>query len=162
MAERIILGQDDEAPTIVLTRAGDGDVTVTAYYGEDDGLPVVQIDTEQHAVVRVNVNDGELATVHDGGDRIVMPEHHGEFEQPVIGNAWPESDTAPCARDGEHHQRQQHPFTECPTAGSDEDDESEFEEAVCGCGYPIINTPEGWQHNAAPYFWGDDHDAEPS
>lgn len=40
-------------------------------------------------------------------------------------------------------------------------DEPEFEQAICGCGYPIIRTPEGWQHDAAPYFWGDDHDAEP-
>jgi hypothetical protein len=27
----------------------------------------------------------------------------------------------------------------------------------CGCGYEVIYTPEGWQHDAAPYLWGDDH-----
>lgn len=31
----------------------------------------------------------------------------------------------------------------------------------CGCGYEIIFTPEGWQHDAAPYLWGDDHDPDP-
>lgn len=32
---------------------------------------------------------------------------------------------------------------------------------TCGCGHELVYTPEGWQHNVAPYFWGDDHDPQP-
>ena len=31
----------------------------------------------------------------------------------------------------------------------------------CGCGYNIVLTPDGWQHDVAPYFWGDDHEPDP-
>ena len=24
----------------------------------------------------------------------------------------------------------------------------------------VVWTPEGWQHDAAPYVWGDDHDVD--
>jgi hypothetical protein len=30
----------------------------------------------------------------------------------------------------------------------------------CGCGYEIVWTGDGWQHDAAPFFWGDDHDPD--
>jgi hypothetical protein len=30
----------------------------------------------------------------------------------------------------------------------------------CGCGVEVIWTPQGWQHDAAPYIWGDDHDVD--
>lgn len=45
-----------------------------------------------------------------------------------IENAWPDSDTQPCAREGEHLSSQRHPFQECPTY-SDEEDEDEVNEA---------------------------------
>lgn len=33
---------------------------------------------------------------------------------------------------------------------------------TCGCGFDIVYIGYGeWQHDAAPYFWGDDHDAQP-
>lgn len=32
----------------------------------------------------------------------------------------------------------------------------------CGCGTQIVYTGEGWQHDAAPWFWGGDHDAHPN
>jgi len=31
-------------------------------------------------------------------------------------------------------------------------------EAFCGCGHILIWCAGEWQHNAAPYLWGDDHD----
>jgi hypothetical protein len=40
-------------------------------------------------------------------------------------------------------------------------DPDTFKRTSCGCGYVIVLTPEGWQHEAAPWFWGDDHDASP-
>jgi len=47
----------------------------------------------------------------------------------------------------------------------DDDDEDEpieaGDEVTCGCGFPILWTGEVWQHNAAPYLWGDDHEARP-
>jgi hypothetical protein len=36
-----------------------------------------------------------------------------------------------------------------------------YPRSSCGCGYDLVLTPEGWQHDAAPYFWGDDHDPDP-
>jgi len=41
-----------------------------------------------------------------------------------------------------------------------EDDADTFPSTTCGCGHEIIRTPEGWQHNVAPWFWGDDHDPQ--
>ena len=45
----------------------------------------------------------------------------------------------------------------------DEEDEGHpvYPTAVCGCGSELIYTPEGWQHDAAPWVWGDDHDPDP-
>jgi hypothetical protein len=43
-----------------------------------------------------------------------------------------------------------------------DDDPDEFPRTFCGCGYPITLTPDGWQHEVAPYWWGDDHDASPA
>lgn len=71
---------DDGETTVTLQREGHAPVEVTFYFGEHDGVPVVQIDT--HDEVRVNLNNAELATVHDGGDRIVLPEHWREYERP--------------------------------------------------------------------------------
>lgn len=39
--------------------------------------------------------------------------------------------------------------------------DGERPEASCGCGYPIVYTGNGWQHDTAPWFWGDDHDPDP-
>lgn len=58
----------------------DGSMVEVTFYLGADGVPVVQIDTRD-ATVRVNVNDGELATIHDGGERIVLPEHWTEYER---------------------------------------------------------------------------------
>jgi len=33
-------------------------------------------------------------------------------------------------------------------------------EAFCGCGYTLIWCAGGWEHDAAPYLWGDDHDPD--
>jgi hypothetical protein len=30
----------------------------------------------------------------------------------------------------------------------------------CGCGYELIWVDGHWEHDAAPYLWGDDHDAD--
>lgn len=30
----------------------------------------------------------------------------------------------------------------------------------CGCGHPLIWVGGCWQHDAAPYLWGDDHDPD--
>lgn len=38
---------------------------------------------------------------------------------------------------------------------------AEYLRSDCGCGYELIFTEEGWQHDAAPYLWGDDHDPDP-
>lgn len=40
--------------------------------------------------------------------------------------------------------------------------DGELLRAPCGCGVEVVLTPEGWQHDAAPWFWGDDHDAWPN
>ena len=40
-------------------------------------------------------------------------------------------------------------------------DPDKFPTDSCGCGYEIVRTPDGWQHNVAPWFWGDDHDPQP-
>jgi hypothetical protein len=32
----------------------------------------------------------------------------------------------------------------------------------CGCGYQIVYTGDGWQHDTAPWFWGGDHDPQPN
>jgi hypothetical protein len=32
--------------------------------------------------------------------------------------------------------------------------------AHCGCGYEIVWTDDGWQHDAAPYLWGNDHEPD--
>lgn len=34
-------------------------------------------------------------------------------------------------------------------------------EATCGCGYPLVWTGEHWEHDVAPWRWGDDHDPDP-
>lgn len=39
--------------------------------------------------------------------------------------------------------------------------EHDLERATCACGTELVNTPDGWQHNLAPYLWGNDHDANP-
>lgn len=31
---------------------------------------------------------------------------------------------------------------------------------TCGCGSPLIWVGGHWEHDAAPYLWGDDHDAQ--
>lgn len=41
-------------------------------------------------------------------------------------------------------------------------DETDPDRSTCRCGHPIALTPDGWQHDSAPYFWGDDHDANPN
>lgn len=40
--------------------------------------------------------------------------------------------------------------------------EGELVVSTCGCGHRLVYTPEGWQHDAAPWFWGDDHDPKPT
>lgn len=47
------------------------------------------------------------------------------------------------------------------TDESDDEDDDTYPKASCGCGFELIYTAEGWQHDAAPYLWGDDHDADP-
>lgn len=48
------------------------------------------------------------------------------------------------------------------TDESDDDDSDDtYPTASCGCGFDLIYTADGWQHQAAPYLWGDDHDADP-
>jgi hypothetical protein len=42
----------------------------------------------------------------------------------------------------------------------DPSDPDSFPTSSCGCGYDTILTPEGWQHDAAAWFWGDDHQAD--
>lgn len=44
-----------------------------------------------------------------------------------------------------------------------ESEDSEYPTSTCGCGHDITyyGEDEGWQHNAAPFVWGDDHDAHP-
>ena len=32
--------------------------------------------------------------------------------------------------------------------------------AECGCGYELVWCAERWEHNAAPYLWGDDHEPD--
>ena len=41
------------------------------------------------------------------------------------------------------------------------DEVPEYVRSACGCGHELVFTPDGWQHDAAPWFWGDDHDADP-
>ncbi len=60
----------------------DGHVRVVSTVSDLDGRRIVQIDILTRDPVRVNVNDGELATVFQSGDRIVLPEHAHEFEYP--------------------------------------------------------------------------------
>lgn len=31
---------------------------------------------------------------------------------------------------------------------------------TCGCGHPLIWVGGHWEHDAAPYLWGDDHDPD--
>lgn len=49
--------------------------------------------------------------------------------------------------------------------GLEEDDEDpgDFPTDTCGCGYPLTyyGKDGGWQHDAAPYLWRDDHNAHP-
>lgn len=52
--------------------------------------------------------------------------------------------------------------TECPYSSLVPVDINDYVRTDCGCGIEVVYTPEGWQHDAAPYFWGDDHDAIPS
>lgn len=42
-----------------------------------------------------------------------------------------------------------------------EPDADEFPRTDCGCGLPLVFTPDGWQHDCAPYFWGNDHEPDP-
>ena len=42
------------------------------------------------------------------------------------------------------------------------DGDGDYPRSTCGCGFTIILTEDGWQHDAAPYLWGDDHDARPT
>lgn len=69
----------EDGRRVIHLRYEDNIVTITTYYGDDDGLPVVQIDTTRNAKVRINVNHGELATVHEGGF-ISLPEHADEYD----------------------------------------------------------------------------------
>lgn len=32
--------------------------------------------------------------------------------------------------------------------------------ADCGCGFPLVWVAGHWEHDAAPYLWGDDHDPD--
>src|SRR3954470_4884949 len=39
------------------------------------------------------------------------------------------------------------------------DDTTDRPRETCGCGYELVWVDGEWQHDAAPYLWGDDHDA---
>ena len=39
-------------------------------------------------------------------------------------------------------------------------DPDERPRSNCGCGFNVVYTGQGWQHDAAPWFWGNDHDVE--
>jgi hypothetical protein len=39
-----------------------------------------------------------------------------------------------------------------------ENELEEGDEGACSCGYPVVWTGDEWQHDAAPWRWGDDHD----
>lgn len=39
-------------------------------------------------------------------------------------------------------------------------DPGEFPRTQCGCGMEVIFTPDGWQHDCAPWFFGSDHDPD--
>jgi hypothetical protein len=43
----------------------------------------------------------------------------------------------------------------------DPDDPDNFPRSGACCNVEIVLTPEGWQHDGAPWFWGDDHEADP-
>ena len=43
------------------------------------GLPLLVVDTEEHARLRIDVNDAPLALVEAGGDEITLPAHWREF-----------------------------------------------------------------------------------
>lgn len=43
----------------------------------------------------------------------------------------------------------------------DDPDPDEFPAAACGCGLPLLFTPDGWQHNCAVWFTGEDHEPQP-
>jgi hypothetical protein len=40
--------------------------------------------------------------------------------------------------------------------------DDEKNQILCRCGTPIIDADGEWQHDRAPYVWGDDHEAVPS
>jgi hypothetical protein len=33
-------------------------------------------------------------------------------------------------------------------------------EDTCSCGFPTVWTGQEWQHDAAPWRWGDDHEVD--
>lgn len=63
------------------------------------------------------------------------------------------------------------------TSGSDRNDTGNYQFSVdevedkadfparprtfCGCGYELVWVSGEWQHDCAPYLWGDDHDPHP-
>lgn len=47
-----------------------------------------------------------------------------------------------------------------PASEPDPNDISYRPQTSCGCGYPLVWCNGEWQHDAAPYLWGDDHDPD--
>lgn len=58
-------------------------LTLSVYRSSMDGALVVQIDTGSVGTesIRVNVNDAEGLTIHDGGERISLPDHWREYDR---------------------------------------------------------------------------------
>lgn len=46
--------------------------------------------------------------------------------------------------------------------GEPDDERMEGDEADCSCGIGLVWTGDEWQHDAAPWRWGDDHEPNPS
>lgn len=67
-----------QAATVAVAGEGEGGYALTITT-TSVGVPLLMVDTEEGARLRVDVNDAMLALVEAGGDKITLPAHWREF-----------------------------------------------------------------------------------
>lgn len=98
---------------------------------------------------------------HDAVNKVIVPVDGDEFVTLPEGcPVFPGETVA----GGERHLSAidvlRHLVSNWDEAHEDHDDVTIRPTDHCGCGYPVVWVNGHWEHDAAPYLWGDDHEAD--
>lgn len=88
----------------------------------------------------------EVESIYDGGVAQFLRDAEPQGPAETDGHTFSPADDGPYC-------------LEC--LGDHGDELTEGDEDTCGCGFEIVWTGDEWQHDAAPWRWGGDHEAAP-